>query len=380
MRVINGLVSQGIEVITDRTHLVHVSGHPRVAELEDMIGWVRPQNPDSRCTASRCTWPSMPRSRAASASARWFCAATASSSGWRPAHPEKSTRCRPDGSTRTARCWSAPRSAPSPTAAGSDFAGVVSIALAISERGELVADPAVTLTGIPEADAQGRRIEDIAYDAALEAFESMPRARRRDPEAVTEAVRRAIRAAVARRGTRSPPVTCMCSRCSLCQPGPQERTMIGRLNHVAIAVRDIAKAANVYRETLGAEVSERSAAAGPRRDHGLHHAAEHQDRAARAARRTTRRSRNSSSAIRTAAFTTSATRSTTSAPRATSSRRRARACSATASRRSAPMASRCCSCTPRISAARWSRSSRRDDPKSNTAALGGASEPYSTAN
>ena len=43
MRVINGLVSQGIEVITDRTHLVHVSGHPRVAELEDMIGWVRPQ-------------------------------------------------------------------------------------------------------------------------------------------------------------------------------------------------------------------------------------------------------------------------------------------------------------------------------------------------
>src|SRR5213075_907501 len=27
-RVINGLVSQGVEVITDRTHLVHVSGHP----------------------------------------------------------------------------------------------------------------------------------------------------------------------------------------------------------------------------------------------------------------------------------------------------------------------------------------------------------------
>jgi methylmalonyl-CoA/ethylmalonyl-CoA epimerase len=31
--------------------------------------------------------------------------------------------------------------------------------------------------------------------------------------------------------------------------------MIGRLNHVAIAVRDIAKAADVYRKTLGAEVS-----------------------------------------------------------------------------------------------------------------------------
>ena len=31
--------------------------------------------------------------------------------------------------------------------------------------------------------------------------------------------------------------------------------MIGRLNHVAIAVRDIAKASRVYRDTLGADVS-----------------------------------------------------------------------------------------------------------------------------
>jgi len=31
--------------------------------------------------------------------------------------------------------------------------------------------------------------------------------------------------------------------------------MIGRLNHVAIAVRDIAKATKVYKDTLGAEVT-----------------------------------------------------------------------------------------------------------------------------
>ena len=42
-RIINGLIDQGVEVITDRTHLVHVSGHPRQAELEDMIGWVKPR-------------------------------------------------------------------------------------------------------------------------------------------------------------------------------------------------------------------------------------------------------------------------------------------------------------------------------------------------
>src|SRR5215469_12538675 len=41
--VINGLVTQGIEVITDRTHLVHVSGHPRRAELEELFSWVKPK-------------------------------------------------------------------------------------------------------------------------------------------------------------------------------------------------------------------------------------------------------------------------------------------------------------------------------------------------
>ena len=41
--------------------------------------------------------------------------------------------------------------------------------------------------------------------------------------------------------------------------------MIGRLNHVAIAVRDLAKAAEVYRKTLGAEAS----AAVPQPDHGV---------------------------------------------------------------------------------------------------------------
>jgi methylmalonyl-CoA/ethylmalonyl-CoA epimerase len=41
--------------------------------------------------------------------------------------------------------------------------------------------------------------------------------------------------------------------------------MIGRLNHVAIAVRDVVKAAKVYRQTLGAEVS----APVPQPDHGV---------------------------------------------------------------------------------------------------------------
>ena len=73
---------------------------------------------------------------------------------------------------------------------------MVSVALALSERGDLFGEPQVRLIGIPEIDTLGRRTEEIAYDAAVEAFESMPRARRRDPEAVAEAIRSAVRAAL----------------------------------------------------------------------------------------------------------------------------------------------------------------------------------------
>jgi methylmalonyl-CoA/ethylmalonyl-CoA epimerase len=41
--------------------------------------------------------------------------------------------------------------------------------------------------------------------------------------------------------------------------------MIGRLNHVAIAVRDLANASSIYRDVLGAEVSEPV----PQPEHGV---------------------------------------------------------------------------------------------------------------
>ena len=83
------------------------------------------------------------------------------------------------------------------------FAGVVSVALALGERGELIADPE-PLTGVPRSRRGGSRFEEIAYDAAIEAFKSMPRNSRRDPEAVAEAVRRAVRAALAAHWNKKP--------------------------------------------------------------------------------------------------------------------------------------------------------------------------------
>jgi ribonuclease J len=203
MRVINGLVDQGIEVITDRTHLVHVSGHPRVDELKDMMAWVRPQIliPVHGEALHMAEHAALARR---SGVGKVVVCRDGELVRLAPGVPGKidevpAGRIYKDGSLLV--------SAEERTVADRrrlGFAGVVSVALALSARGELIGDPAVTLTGIPEADALGHKIEDIAYDAAIEAFESMPRARRRDPEAVGEAVRRAVRAALSAAWNKKP--------------------------------------------------------------------------------------------------------------------------------------------------------------------------------
>ena len=194
-RIINGLVDQGIEVITDRTHLVHVSGHPRRAELLDMIGWVRPKilipvHGEALHMAEHATL-----ARQAGVGQALQCRngdlvrlapGTAEVIDEVPAG-----RLYKDGSLLVG---AEQRTVADRRRLG--FSGLVSVALAVTDRGELVGDPEVELTGIPEADRDGNLMAQLAFDAVLEAFDSMPRPRRRDPDAVAEAARRAVRAAI----------------------------------------------------------------------------------------------------------------------------------------------------------------------------------------
>jgi ribonuclease J len=73
---------------------------------------------------------------------------------------------------------------------------MISVALAMTERGELADDIDVELRGIPERNAKGEAMHEIAFNAALDTFTQLPRARKRDPDAVAEAVTRAVRSAV----------------------------------------------------------------------------------------------------------------------------------------------------------------------------------------
>jgi ribonuclease J len=195
-RVINGLVAQGVEVITDHTHLVHVSGHPRRAELTDMIGWVRPQILIPAHGEALHLNEHARLARAAGVPKVLICR-NGDLVRLAPRGPEivdevASGRLYKDGALLI--------DAQATTVAARRrlaFAGIVSVAIAIDDKGVLAAEPEIELIGIPDNDRGGRPMADIALDAVEEAIDSMPRPRRRDPDAVGEAVRRAVRSALA---------------------------------------------------------------------------------------------------------------------------------------------------------------------------------------
>jgi ribonuclease J len=76
------------------------------------------------------------------------------------------------------------------------FAGSVAVSLVLSDKGALLADPEVAVTGLPLTDTQGTPFATIARDAAIGTIESIPKPRRKDQALVSEAVRRSVRAAV----------------------------------------------------------------------------------------------------------------------------------------------------------------------------------------
>jgi ribonuclease J len=202
-RVINGLVTQGVEVITDRDHLVHASGHPRRAELLDMIGWVRPKILIPAHGEALHLAEHAKLARRAGVPEVLVCR-NGDLVRLAPGSAEiidevPSGRLYKDGALLI--------EAKSRTVGARkrlSFAGIISVALALSEKGLLVTDPEIELIGIPDTDADGRAMADIARDAVEEAFEALPNPRRRDPDQVAEAVRRAVRGVIAERWRKKP--------------------------------------------------------------------------------------------------------------------------------------------------------------------------------
>ncbi|EJW11842.1 Metallo-beta-lactamase family protein, RNA-specific [Rhodovulum sp. PH10] len=195
-KVINGLIALGVEVITERTHLVHVSGHPRRDELTDLIGWVKPKIlvPVHGEPLHLAEHAKLARSLGVSEVVGCRNGDLVRIAPGPPGIVDEVPQGRlyKDGNLiveAEARTVADRRRL--------SFVGVVSVALALDDSGTMAADPEIGLIGIPDADAEGRRIDALVTATVEETVANLPRARRRDPDSVAESVRRAVRSRVA---------------------------------------------------------------------------------------------------------------------------------------------------------------------------------------
>ncbi len=178
--IINGLIMQGVEIITDRTHLVHVSGHPRQDELRDMISWVRPQLLIPAHGEALHLSEHAKLARACGVPKVLICK-NGDLVRLGPGDPAiidelPAGRIYKDGNLledQNARAVVERRRMA--------FAGCAFVAIAMTDKGELVDDPEVDLAGIPEKNADGQDIADEVFDLVVSTVENLPRARRRDP-------------------------------------------------------------------------------------------------------------------------------------------------------------------------------------------------------
>jgi ribonuclease J len=194
-RIQNALVRSGIEVLTDRHDLVHVSGHPRRDELAAMYRWTRPRiavpaHGEDIHLAEHADFakaqgvPEVVRARNGmvvrlAPGPAAIVAAVPSGRIYKDGDIviDMSERALPERRKLA-------------------FTGIVSVAIAIDKRGEIAGDPVIDIMGIPDKDRRGGSIPDLVAETVGEVLDSLPKARRRDPEAVEDSVARAVRSAL----------------------------------------------------------------------------------------------------------------------------------------------------------------------------------------
>jgi ribonuclease J len=210
-RVQNNLALLGCDIITDADALVHVTGHPRREELKEMYAWLKPRVAIPMHGEPRHLREHLRLARAAGVpDAHMLRDGMMIRLAPEPAvivddapvgriYRDGSLLVPGDGGTVRERRKLA-------------FVGSVSIALVLSQKGEVLCDPEAALQGLPLETREGRLMADIVLDAVDGTLRSIPQAKRRDRELVRDAVRRAVRAAVNQVWGKKPIVTVLMSK------------------------------------------------------------------------------------------------------------------------------------------------------------------------
>lgn len=206
LEIKNGLIEQGVHIITDNEALVHVSGHPRRNELLKMYEWVRPQMlvpvhgeaahlVAQKELALQAGIPTVPHVR--NGDILRIAPGPAEVIDQAPFG-----RVYKDGKLvgDIEEMGIADRKKLA-------YVGHVAVNVLLDSRYDFLGDPDVVPFGLPEFDDEGESMEDTLYDAVLGAVESIPRSRRKDLETVREAVRRAVRSTANEAWGKKPVVT-----------------------------------------------------------------------------------------------------------------------------------------------------------------------------
>lgn len=193
-KVVNALAIQNVEIITDRHGLVHVSGHPRQDEVRQMYSWIRP-----KIAVPAHGEPLHLSEHVAFAKAQGVEHAIRAFNGdmvrLAPGDPVVLQQV---GAGRLVKDGKIITDVGGAVAERRKlaFSGIVTVALAIDNHGNLAADAEIETTGIPEVAVDGTDIAELALDAVEAAIKSLSKAKRRDPLAIQESVRGAVRSAI----------------------------------------------------------------------------------------------------------------------------------------------------------------------------------------
>ncbi len=207
-RVQNNLADREVEIMTDQDAMIHVSGHPRQGEMEQLYKWSKPRSVIPMHGESRHL-----EAHAAFARAQGVKQVVSGRNGSLirlcPGKPEiiddaPSGRVYMDG-----RLHVFEGEGPVEERRRLAFGGAVALSVVLTAKGDVIADPQVTAIGIPAITQTGVPFPEIILSAARGALDGIPKPRRRDSALVGEAVRRAVRAEVRSHWGKKPPCSVM---------------------------------------------------------------------------------------------------------------------------------------------------------------------------
>jgi ribonuclease J len=189
--IINHLIDQGIKVITDRTHLVHTSGHPRQGELAALYQWTRPH-----ILIPAHGEPIHLSEHAAFGRSHDIPHVIEARNGDLVLLDEQSPRISgkiPSGATYKDGTILVPEDDPAITQRRYlSWCGVISASLIFDRKGELIADPLIKMSGLPRTTSNGELMSAVVEDSIYDALQTLSKNQCRDLPLVEKSVRKAL--------------------------------------------------------------------------------------------------------------------------------------------------------------------------------------------